>query len=113
MNKNEFEQHLIEAKKKYGTSFKGLNFNACDWFPDLCRIGDHKPVFDDDGDLFSNYGPLRGHHWRGQDCDDTNNSIFPGRHDLDIANDNNCNGIYGVNPATNIPYEKEWCDGTG
>ena len=106
MSQVEFEQHVSEAKAKYGDSFKGLKFSACDWFPGLCNIGDHKPVFDDDGDLFSNVGPLRGHHWRGQDCDDTNSSIFPGRLDEDITADNNCNGIYGVDPATNVPYEK-------
>ena len=112
MSKVEFEQHVAEAKGKYGESFKGLKFNACDWFPAACRIGDHKPVFDEDGDLFSTYGPLRGSDWRGQDCDDTHNGIFPGRHDLDIATDNNCNGIFGVDPATNVPFEKQWCEGT-
>jgi acyloxyacyl hydrolase len=33
--------------------------------------------------------------------------------DYDIATDNNCNGIFGVDPKTNIPYEKQWCEGTG
>ena len=102
----EFEQHVSEAKAKYGAGFKDLKFSVCDWLPTLCRIGEHKPVFDEDGDMFSSYETLRGHHWRGQDCDDTHNGIFPGRLDLDIAADNNCNGIYGVDPATNVPYEK-------
>ena len=113
MEKAEFEQHVNNAKIKYGAAFKDLKFNACDWMPDICRIGDHKPVFDNDGDMFSTYGPLRGSDWRGQDCDDTHNGIFPGRYDLDITSDNNCNGIYGVDPATNVPFEKQWCDGTG
>jgi acyloxyacyl hydrolase len=113
MQQSEFEQHLAEAKAKYGAAFEGLKFNACDWFPQACNIGDHKPVFDNDGDMFSTYGPLRGNHWRGQDCDDNNSGVFPGRHDLDIAADNNCNGIWGVNPATNVPYEQELCEGTG
>lgn len=65
MDKAEFEQHLTNAKIKYGSSFKDLKFNACDWMPDICRIGDHKPVFDNDGDMFSTYGALRGSDWRG------------------------------------------------
>jgi acyloxyacyl hydrolase len=111
MTQNEYEQHIAELKKVY--DFSDYKFQACDWFPGICNIGDHKPVFDDDGDLFSTYGPLRGHHWRGKDCDDTNNATFPGRLGLDIANDGNCNNIWGVDPTTNVPYEKQWCEGTG
>ena len=76
-------------------------------------MGEHKPYFDEDGDMFSTYGGLRGHDWRGKDCDDKNSAIFPGRYDADIGADNNCNGIFGVDPTTNIPYEQQWCDGTG
>jgi acyloxyacyl hydrolase len=32
---------------------------------------------------------------------------------MDIGADNNCNGIFGVDPNTNIPYEKQFCEGTG
>jgi len=113
MEKAEFEQHVAEAKVKYGDAFKNLKFNVCDWLPNFCALGDHKAVFDSDGDLFSSYENLRGSNWRGKDCDDTHNGIFPGRFDLDIAADNNCNGISGVDPETNIPYEKQWCEGTG
>lgn len=63
--------------------------------------------------MFSTYGGLRGHDWRGRDCDDNNNSVFPGRYDSDVGADNNCNGIYGVDPNTNVSYENQWCDGTG
>jgi acyloxyacyl hydrolase len=103
MSKVQFEQHVAEAKAKY--NFKDYKFNVCDWIPHICNIGDHKPVFDQDGDLFSNIGPLRGHNWRGRDCDDTSNAIFPGRLDADIGADTNCNGIFGVDPVTNVPYE--------
>ena len=58
-----------------------------------------------DGDMFSTYESLRGSNWRGKDCDDNSNSVFPGRYDPDVANDNNCNGIFGVDPNTNVPYE--------
>jgi len=55
--------------------------------------------------MFSTYESLRGSNWRGKDCDDNSNSIFPGRYDPDVTNDNNCNGIFGVDPNTNVPYE--------
>ena len=111
MSKTEFEQHVAEAKSKY--DFSDYTFNVCDWMPNICNIGQHVPVFDQDGDLFSNYGSLRGHNWRGRDCDDTSNATFPGRLDSDITQDTNCNGIFGVDPTNNIPYEKQFCEGTG
>jgi len=107
----EVVQEIEELKVKF--SFNDFKFNICDWIPNVCHLSSQKAVFDDDGDLFSTYGPLRGHNWRGKDCDDTDNSIFPGRHDLDISADNNCNGIYGVDPTTDIPYEEQFCEGTG
>ena len=112
MNSNEFEQHVAEAKAKFDFSHVEA-LNICDWIPNICNLGDHVPVFDDDGDLFSAYGALRGHDWRGKDCDDSHSNIFPGRLDLDIGADNNCNGIWGVDPKTNVPYERQWCDNTG
>ena len=90
---------------KYDFSHVG-NLQVCDWIPAFCQVGDHKPFFDDDGDLFSTYSGLRGHDWRGKDCDDTNSAVFPGRFDKDISADNNCNGIYGVDPTTNVSYEQ-------
>lgn len=91
--------------------------NTCEQIPGFCQgwggLGDHLPYFDDDGDMFSNFGGLRGHDWRGKDCDDSNPNIFPGRLDPDVGADNNCNGIFGVDPNTGIPYETQWCDGTG
>jgi hypothetical protein len=42
-------------------------------------VADHLPLFDADGDYFSPYGALRGFHWRGKDCDDTNKDVYPGR----------------------------------
>jgi len=108
---SELDKEIEALKIKY--NFKNYKFNVCDWIPNICNIGEHKPVFDSDGDLCANYGPLRGHNWRGRDCDDNHNSIFPGRFDYDIGADNNCNGIFGVDPVTNVPYEKQFCEGTG
>jgi hypothetical protein len=112
MTKHEFENYIAEAKAKYNFSHV-KKFDVCDWTPEICRVIDHKPYFDDDNDMFSTFGQLRGHDWRGRDCDDKNSAVFPGRLDSDIGADNNCNGIFGVDPTTNIPYETEWCDGTG
>jgi acyloxyacyl hydrolase len=116
MTYEQFEQHIIATKQKYDFS-KVEKVQMCEALPMFCggweAIADHKPYFDDDGDLFSNYGGLRGHDWRGKDCDDKNPNIFPGRLDPDIGADNNCNGIFGVDPNTGIPYETQWCDGTG
>ena len=104
MNPEEFAQHIKETSEKFDFSHVG-NVNSCDYIPQLCQVSDHKPFFDDDGDMFSNYESLRGSNWRGKDCDDNSNSVFPGRYDPDVANDNNCNGIFGVDPNTNVPYE--------
>jgi hypothetical protein len=52
-----------------------------DWIIQLFnRLGnDHLPIFDLDGDLFSDYFGLRGYSWRGQDCNDWITNIHPGR----------------------------------
>jgi hypothetical protein len=42
-------------------------------------VVDHLPLFDADKDRFSPVKELRGSHWRGKDCDDTNGAIYPGR----------------------------------
>lgn len=44
MSNVQFEQHVAEAKSKY--NFKDYKFNVCDWIPNICNIGEHKPVFD-------------------------------------------------------------------
>lgn len=76
--------------------------------------GKHRPLFDDDGDAHSTFPYLRGSQWRGQDCDDKNPEVYPGRA-LDTvghAKDHNCNGIYGLDP-TGASYEDKLCKNTG
>lgn len=95
-------------------------------FPDSCSrhnisckieaLVDHKPLQDHDGDRFSTkqMRRLRGSDWRGYDCDDQRDDVYPGRltyaSSTDAANrnlDHNCNGIYGGN-ATGM-YEDIFC----
>ena len=77
----------------------------------------HLPVSDSDGDGFStkaNRG-LRGSHWRGADCDDTNVDVYPGRKvslSGDPTIDHDCNGITGVDNMTGKSYEQLFCDET-
>lgn len=112
MSSQQFEQHIADARVKYDFSHVG-KVDMCDWIPQACEMAEHKPFYDDDGDMFSGFGALRGHDWRGKDCDDQNNATFPGRYDPDISADTNCNGIFGVDPTTGVSYENQWCEGTG
>lgn len=87
-------------------------------FKKLCQLfdnftNDHTPLFDDDGDSFSVENTFRGAYWRGKDCNDLNPKIYPGRlTSNDAVVDSNCNGILGIDPASNKPYEELWCNGT-
>lgn len=60
----------------------------------------HLPNLDLDGDKFSTIQTLRGSDWRGKDCADLDNFIYPGRktNPYGKANDYNCNGISGTHP---------------
>ncbi|OCT76092.1 acyloxyacyl hydrolase [Xenopus laevis] len=80
----------------------------------LCETESSLPLLDIDQDNFSVFPSLRGYHWRGRDCNDTDNSVYPGRRpeDWDLLRDSNCNGIWGFDPEDKIPYEKKFCEGT-
>jgi len=53
------------------------------WLIDLFtnRFANHHlpPLFDIDNDTFSDLSNFRGYNWRGIDCDEFNNNIYPGR----------------------------------
>jgi len=70
----------------------------------------HLPVLDDDNDYHSPLDTLRGGSWRGKDCNDLANDIYPGRKQSNYPNtiDHNCNGIYGQDNAGNS-YEDVFC----
>jgi acyloxyacyl hydrolase len=77
----------------------------------------HVPLDDIDGDHYSIVETFRGSAWRGKDCDDKSNSVYPGRKfnnaTDDARKDNNCNGIYGIDPVSGKSYEDLFCTGTG
>jgi len=71
---------------------------------------DHLPGFDNDNDNFSTVDELRGSHWRGKDCNDNDNTIYPGRQQTSHPStiDHNCNGIFGNNDHQQS-YEDQLC----
>ncbi|KAM5303449.1 acyloxyacyl hydrolase isoform 1-T1 [Glossophaga mutica] len=72
------------------------------------------PFRDADSDKYSAFPTLRGYHWRGRDCNDSDETAYPGRRpdNWDAHQDSNCNGIWGVDPKDGIPYEKKFCEGS-
>ncbi|XP_023569310.1 acyloxyacyl hydrolase isoform X2 [Octodon degus] len=72
------------------------------------------PFKDVDADKYSVFPTLRGYHWRGRDCNDSDKTVYPGRRpdNWDVHHDSNCNGIWGVDPKDGIPYEKKFCEGS-
>ncbi|XP_070574298.1 acyloxyacyl hydrolase-like isoform X2 [Ptychodera flava] len=100
-----------------------VNSDICDVLPGLKQICEiiegkltnHDPVVDLDDDGFSTIDILRGSSWRGKDCDDLHAGIHPGAKplDWDRYEDSNCNGIYGVDPVSGIPYEQTLCGESG
>ncbi|CAF4791815.1 unnamed protein product [Rotaria sp. Silwood2] len=72
------------------------------------------PLVDIDGDHFGTESSFRGTAWRGKDCDDFSSKIRPGARSVmgDYVVDHNCNGIFGMNSATNKPWEEELCNDT-
>lgn len=92
----------------------GIDICDLDSFKPICdALNNHVPLEDSDGDLFSTMGTIRGYYWRGKDCNDEDKDIYPGRYTSDDGTiDTNCNGIVGIDPATNQTYESLWCEGT-
>lgn len=87
------------------------------WFYDKLEttFNSHVPLVDDDNDTFSTAPEFRGYSWRGRDCDDHNAGIRPGTKfdpNSDPNIDWNCNGIYGIDPASGLPWEEELCANT-
>lgn len=115
MSVSQYENNI----RSKASSFKVVNpidklkaFNICTIVPGVCRVEQHLPFSDNDDDRFSTEPTLRGSDWRGKDCNDADRNAYPGRESTDATRDQNCNGIYGVNPVTGLNYEDELCGGT-
>jgi len=124
--KNQFQHDMLDARvtfekhlKKYGLSRLDT---VCDWpgIRFICQLvvktfTDHQPAVDVDADGFSSTETFRGYSWRGHDCNEVNSGYYPGRKPIDFDRefDSNCNGIYGVDADTGIPYEKLFCEDSG
>jgi len=74
----------------------------------------HLPAVDLDGDHYSDYTYYRGSNWRGKDCRDLDNYVYPGREKNPYGkhDDYNCNGIYGTHPS-GASWKDVLCEGTG
>jgi acyloxyacyl hydrolase len=100
---------------KYNIASTRIN-NGEPWWQKLIdalmeRIKSHKPLVDIDNDGFSTVQAIRGTLWRGKDCSDGSNKIYPGRKwtDNPPSVDHNCNGIVGANGT--VSYEDLLCSG--
>jgi acyloxyacyl hydrolase len=92
--------------------------DSCSHHNITCKINalvDHKPLQDHDGDRFASKKArrLRGSDWRGYDCDDLSDKVYPGRKTYasslaeHLQVDHNCNGIHGGNATGS--YEDLFC----
>jgi acyloxyacyl hydrolase len=86
---------------------------------EICKLlenvfNNHIPLMDVDGDHFGTEAALRGTSWRGKDCDDFSKKVRPGARSVngDIAVDENCNGIFGLDSTTGRAWEEEFCNDT-
>ena len=104
-----YREHVRQVVAQYSHV---AAFNICTILPVVCRVENHLPAVDLDGDRFSGFETLRGSHWRGKDCNDLDGTVFPGRKSRDATADENCNGIYGTDPVSGRTYEELWCDDT-
>ncbi|XP_059251642.1 acyloxyacyl hydrolase isoform X2 [Mustela nigripes] len=109
--------HLYPLPKKHSRSSSDIC--SLPFLAKICQrikstIQNSVPFKDVDSDKHSIFPTLRGYHWRGRDCNDSNRMAYPGRRpdNWDIHEDSNCNGIWGVDPKDGIPYEKKFCEGS-
>ncbi|XP_067652318.1 acyloxyacyl hydrolase-like isoform X3 [Haliotis asinina] len=104
-------QHGITLEKADICNLPGIK-EICEYIDNI--FDSHEPGVDIDKDGFSTVETLRGTSWRGRDCDDGNGDKHPGARPVmnDIADDSNCNGIYGSDPTTGKTYEEVMCVGT-
>lgn len=68
----------------------------------------HFPAFDMDNDTYSDVSTFRGYHWRGSDCNEIKENVYPGRKTGSKAIDQDCNGIFGMDNRGRL-YEDKFC----
>nr|CCC51432.1 putative GPI inositol deacylase precursor [Trypanosoma vivax Y486] len=105
---NKSSESVVELRKRYGW----VSVPPVSIFDHLGSIYDLRalrPDDDDDGDFFSTTTTSGGSYWRGRDCNDSDATVFPGRDSIDSERDENCNGVFGVDPKTGRTYEELWC----
>jgi acyloxyacyl hydrolase len=124
-NTKQVKQTLSEMKELNLFCMEGPeNFAICkgfasfgfeDWLEEVVdRLDRHVPAIDDDGDLFGlRTGGARGFWWRGKDCIDQDETIYPGQPPIrgDRFVDANCNGISGM--ENDVSIEDTYCGDSG
>uniref|UniRef100_A0A8C9CV83 Acyloxyacyl hydrolase n=1 Tax=Phocoena sinus TaxID=42100 RepID=A0A8C9CV83_PHOSS len=112
-------RQIVKKSPTLTYSRSGSDICSLPFLAKICQriklaIQNSLPFKDVDSDKYSVFPTLRGSHWRGRDCNDSNKMAYPGRRpdNWDTHQDSNCNGIWGVDPKDGIPYEKKFCEGS-
>ncbi|XP_027625569.1 acyloxyacyl hydrolase isoform X2 [Tupaia chinensis] len=112
-------RQLVEKSPALKRPRSGSDICSLPFLAKICQeiklaIQNSVPFKDADSDKYSVFSALRGYHWRGRDCNDSDATVYPGRRpdNWDAHRDSNCNGIWGVDPSDGIPYEKKFCEGS-
>ncbi|XP_013376729.1 PREDICTED: acyloxyacyl hydrolase isoform X2 [Chinchilla lanigera] len=112
-------RHIVKKSTTMKYLQSGSDICSLPFLAEICQkiklsIQTSMPFKDVDSDKYSVFPTLRGYHWRGRDCNDSDKNVYPGRRpdNWDVHRDSNCNGIWGVDPEDGIPYEKKFCEGS-
>lgn len=100
-------RQLVKGSPTLKYSRSSSNICSLPFLAKICQeiklaIQNSVPFKDVDSDKYSVFPTLRGYHWRGRDCNDSNDMAYPGRRpdNWDAHQDSNCNGIWGVDQKT-------------
>lgn len=112
-------RQIVKGSPTLKYSRSSSNICSLPFLAKICQeiklaIQNSVPFKDVGSDKYSVFPTLRGYHWRGRDCNDSDDMAYPGRRpdNWDAHQDSNCNGIWGVDPKDGIPYEKKYCEGS-